>query len=193
MTHQKKDFADSTGQPKEATSSQRVYDAVRELRGLGMEATRHTVAELTGLRMTTVDDRLRHLVEDEQRLRRTVRGCYELTDQYPPPRPMSLTILTDGCVKTEIGDDVQTLTPAEARAFARALGGFLDDARVLEASRAQLMVATELAENVERLRRANLPKKVMRLQRQLQACQATLRELHAKGAKDERQMEFGLG
>ena len=193
MTHptESQEISENTApRVKEATSAQRVYEAVRELRGLGLEATRHTVSEMTGLKMTIVDDRLRYLVEDDQRLRRTVRGCYELTEQYPPPRPMSITILTDGCVKTEIGNDVHTLTPAEARAFARALGGFLDDARMLEASRAQLMVATELAENVERLRRANLPSKVQKLQRQLQACQTTLRALHSHSVKNNAQMEL---
>lgn len=55
------------------STTQRVYDAVQELRELGQEATRHTVAQLTGLKMSVVDDRLRTLA-DEGRLRRLVRG-----------------------------------------------------------------------------------------------------------------------
>ena len=41
------------------SSTDQIYAAVQELRELGQEATRHTIAQLTGLKMTVVDDRLR--------------------------------------------------------------------------------------------------------------------------------------
>ena len=41
------------------SSTDQIYTAVQELRELGQEATRHTIAQLTGLKMTVVDDRLR--------------------------------------------------------------------------------------------------------------------------------------
>ena len=96
------------------SSTDQIYAAVQELRELGQEATRHTIAQLTGLKMTVVDDRLRTLADDG-RLRRLVRGVYDLEKPYPPPRPMFFGILADGFVKVEVGDDVLTLSPTEAR------------------------------------------------------------------------------
>lgn len=168
MTTQTKDNH-AASQP---TSTQRVYDAVQELRALGQEATRHTVAQLTGLKMSVVDDRLRTLVHDE-RLTRTVRGVYELAKQYPPPRPMFFGILADGFVKVEVGDDVLTLSPEEARTMGRGLGGFAEDARVLESTRAQHGAVTELTTHLKKHSRLvaeqveHLKKEVRHLKTQL--------------------------
>lgn len=141
------------GQPgKPQTSTQRVYDAVCELRGLDQIATRETVAELTGLKLAIVDDRLRALVDDEK-LKRLLRGVYELVETFPPPRPMSCSILDTGLVKFEIGDQVLDLSPREARTATRLLGGFSDDARVIESTKQHLFLATELAAQVEALKR----------------------------------------
>lgn len=54
-------------------SSTAILEAAQELHAQGEYVTRHTLAELTGLPLTTVDDRLRNLVEDGQ-LKRLVRG-----------------------------------------------------------------------------------------------------------------------
>lgn len=126
----------------EMNSTQRVYDAVQELRELGQEATRHTVAQLTGLKMSVVDDRLRALADDG-RLRRLVRGVYDLEKPYPPPRPMFFGILADGFVKVEVGDDVLTLSPTEARRLARGLGGFAEDSRLLDLNRVFAQMAPQ--------------------------------------------------
>lgn len=134
--------------PKAITSTQRVFDAVRDLREVDQTATRETVAELTGLKMSVVDDRLRALVDDGK-LKRLLRGIYELVETYPEPRPIYCGILHSGMVKMEVGEDVLTLTPSEARRAARALGGFAEDARVIESTKAHLFLATELAAKVE--------------------------------------------
>lgn len=134
---------------KEITSTQRVLDAVRDLRELDQIATRETVADLTGLKMGIVDDRLRALVDDGK-LKRLLRGIYELVEQWPEPRELSCTMLSTGWVKLELGDDLLKLTPTEARRAARALGGFAEDARVIESTRTHLFLATELAAKVER-------------------------------------------
>ena len=133
---------------KSITSTQRVLDAVRDLRELDQIATRETVAELTGLKMGIVDDRLRALVDDGK-LKRLLRGIYELVETYPEPRELSCTMLSTGWVKLELGDDMLKLTPTEARRAARALGGFAEDARVIETTRSHLFLATELAAKVE--------------------------------------------
>lgn len=129
------------------SSTELVYQAVTELRELEQVATRESVTELTGLKLSIVDDRLRTLVNDG-RLKRLIRGVYELAQPYLPARPMFFGILTDGRVKLEIGDDVLTLTPHEARRMARAMGGFAEDARVLESTRQHLIVAADLTAKV---------------------------------------------
>ena len=148
MTTQTKDNH-AASQP---TSTQRVYDAVRDLREVDQIATRETVAELTGLKMSVVDDRLRTLVDDG-RLRRLLRGVYEMVEVFPPPRNTYAGIMQNGMVKVEVGEEVWTLTPSEARRVARVLGGFAEDARILESSRAHLFLATELAAKVEKMER----------------------------------------
>lgn len=135
--------------PKAVTSTQRVFDAVRDLRELDQIATRDTVAELTGLKLAIVDDRLRALVDDGK-LKRLLRGVYELVETFPEPRELSCSMLSNGWVKLELGDDLLELTPTEARRAVRALGGFAEDARVIESTKAHLFLATELAAVVEK-------------------------------------------
>lgn len=140
---------ESASAPKAITSTQRVFDAVRDLRELDQIATRDTVAEVTGLKLSIVDDRLRTLVDDGK-LKRLLRGVYELVETFPEPRTIYCGILPNGMVKLEVGESVETFTPSEARRAARALGGFAEDARVIESTRAHLFMATELAAKVER-------------------------------------------
>ena len=75
------------------TSTQRIYEAVRELRQLEQTATRESVADLTGLPLSIVDDRLRALVDDGK-LKRLLRGIYDLVEHFAPPRPMSCALLS---------------------------------------------------------------------------------------------------
>lgn len=95
-------------------STERIFSAVRELRAAEQIATRETVAALTGLKLSIVDDRLRALVDDG-RLKRLIRGVYELVEAYPAPCAISKTVLPNGYVKYEIGDELITLTPKEDR------------------------------------------------------------------------------
>ena len=69
-------------------STEQVYAAVQELREQGQIANRESVMELTGLKLSIVDDRLRALVDDG-RLRRLIRGVYELVKTYRA-RPSAL-------------------------------------------------------------------------------------------------------
>ena len=132
-------------------STERVYEAVRELRSLEQIATRETVAELTGLKLSVVDDRLRALVDDGK-LKRVLRGIYEVVEQYPPARAISKTILSDGSVKLEIGDELLTLTPSEDRALALLQAGAAAQVAAIETGRAHLFLATELTAKVEAAR-----------------------------------------
>ena len=54
---------------------------------------------------------------------RVLRGVYVPVEVHPPARSISKTVLTDGTVKIEIGDEVLTLTPREDRALAMLQAG----------------------------------------------------------------------
>lgn len=136
--------------PKAITSTRRVYDAVRELRAQEQIATRETVAELTGLKLSVVDDRLRALTDDG-RLKRLLRGVYELVEVYPPARIMSKTILPGGLVKIEIGDEILTLTPAEDRTLALLQAGAAAQVAAIESGRQHVILATEIQSRIESL------------------------------------------
>lgn len=143
---------------KPISSTTRVFDAVRELRGLEQIATRETVGELTGLKMAVVDDRLRTLVDDGK-LKRLLRGVYELVEEYPASRNISKTILDSGYVMIEItgrqgADDlVLHLTPSEDRSLSMLCVGAAGQAILINSTNQHLFLATELAAKVEKLER----------------------------------------
>lgn len=141
-----------THTPAAITSTQRVLDAVLELHSLEQVATRETVHDLTGLKLTVVDDRLGVLVDDGK-LKRVLRGVYVPVETFPPARDISKTILTDGRVKYEIGDDVLTLTPKEDRALSSLTAGAASQAIAIESARQTSMLVTELAAQLERIKR----------------------------------------
>lgn len=137
---------------KPIPSTERIFQAVRELRAMDQIATRETVAELTGLKLSVVDDRLRNLVDDG-RLKRLLRGVYELVESFPEPRAISKTVLPNGAVVYDIGDDVWTLSPQEARVLAELSMGAAGTAVLINSTNQHLYLATELAAKVERLER----------------------------------------
>lgn len=134
------------------TSTQRVYDAVCDLHALEQVATRETVAELTGLKLTIVDDRLSTLVDDE-RLKRVLRGIYVPVEAFAPARDISKTIVSNGLVKYEIGDWVLTLTPREERRLAELSSGVLTQAIGIESSRQTSILITEMAAKLKKIER----------------------------------------
>lgn len=137
----------STSKP--IPSTERIYQAVRELRAMDQVATRETVAELTNLKLSVVDDRLRNLVDDGK-LKRLLRGVYELVESFPEPRAISKTVLPNGAVVYDIGDDVWTLSPQEARVLAELSMGAAGTAVLINSTNQHLFLATELAAKVEK-------------------------------------------
>ena len=71
------------------------------------------VAE-SGISPHVVKDRCKELVESQE-IERVSRGVYGAVKVFKPPRPISKTVLADGEVVLEIGDDVVHLTPQEER------------------------------------------------------------------------------
>lgn len=137
------------------SSTNLIFQAVQELRSLDQIATRETVAELTGLKQTIVDDRLRAL-HDDGKLRRVMRGVYEIVASYPPPRAISKTILPDGLVKLEVGDEILTLTPREDRMLAALQFGTAEQAVQIAAGRQISQLMTECISGFGRKHAQNL-------------------------------------
>ena len=138
---------------KAITSTQRIYDAVCELHALEQVVTRETVAELTGLKLTVVDDRLGALVDDEK-IKRVLRGVYVPVEQHPPARRISRTVLPDGTAMIEIGDDVVVhLTPKEDRALAQLQSGAATQAIAIESARQTSILVAEMAAKLQRIER----------------------------------------
>ena len=153
MQHSTIDKIESTATAsKPIPSTERIFQAVRELRAMDQIATRDTVAELTGLKLSVVDDRLRTLVDDGK-LKRLLRGVYELVESFPEPRAISKTVLPTGAVVYDIGDDVWTLSPQEARVLAELSMGAAGTAVLINSTNQHLYLATELAAKVEKLER----------------------------------------
>lgn len=135
-------------------STQRVYDAICELHSLEQVATRETIVELTGLKLAIVDDRLRALIEAD-RVKRVIRGIYVPVEVHPVARTISKTVLPDGTVKIEIGDDVLTLTPKEDRALAMLQAGAATHATAIQASLQMLERSAEFQVVLDRMEKAS--------------------------------------
>lgn len=121
-----------------------VLDAARDLHAQDQLVTREALAELTDLKLSLIDDRTRALVDDGH-LYRAQRGVFVPTVVHPPARTMSKTILDDGWVKIEIGDEILTLTPKENRYLAELQAGALAQVTAIEAGRQAAVVHAELA------------------------------------------------
>ncbi|TEU23354.1 type IV toxin-antitoxin system AbiEi family antitoxin domain-containing protein [Alkanindiges illinoisensis] len=92
-----------------------VLEAIEDLHAQEQIVTRETLAELTQLKLTVIDDRLAYLVDSGQ-IHRVQRGVFVPAPVHKPARIISKIVLPGGIVKLEIGDDyVLTLTPREAR------------------------------------------------------------------------------
>ncbi|WP_395146977.1 hypothetical protein ACF3N0_08780 [Moraxella atlantae] len=130
-----------------------VLDAVNELHSLEYVATRATITELTGLKQSLVDDCLKHLC-DEMLIRRVERGCYAPVQRFPAPRAMWQTVLPDGTVKLEIGDEhILTLTPREARMIGMMMAGFMMQAHNIAIESHTGALANSVQQDVAMLRR----------------------------------------
>lgn len=134
------------------SSKELVLEAVRELYAQEQIVTRETLAEHTGLTMTVVDDRIAVLVDDGQVIR-VQRGVFIPAPTWPAARPISKTILPDGFVKIEIGDEVLTLTPRESRALGELTAAAAQQFAAIELGRQANEVTAELAQRITTLRR----------------------------------------
>ena len=99
------------------SNAEAILEAIEDLHNQEQIVTRETLAQLTNLKLSIIDDRLSYLV-DSGYIIRVQRGVFVPAPKHRPSRLMSKTVLPDGTVKIDIGDDeVLTLTPREARAL----------------------------------------------------------------------------
>lgn len=129
-----------------------VFEAVCDLHAREQIVTRETLAEVTGLKLVTIDDRLGHLV-DLERIRRVQRGVFVPLEQHKPARPISRTMLPDGSTVVEIGDEVLHLTPRESRMLGEAMAGSGHQFAAIEVGNQAAVLAAELAAKVRKLER----------------------------------------
>ncbi len=104
------------------TTKQQILDAIHDLHNAEQLVTREALQEVTGLKLTIVDDRVATLVDDGMVIRKG-RGVFVPAIQHPPARPISKTVMPNGTVKIEIGDSVLELTPREDRMLASIQAG----------------------------------------------------------------------
>lgn len=108
--------------PKPRSNAEVVLGAIEDLHAREQIVTREILAELTGLKLTTIDDRLGHLV-DTGKIRRVQRGVFVPLEQHRPARPISRTLCPDGTTVLEVGDTVMILSPRESRMIGELMAG----------------------------------------------------------------------
>lgn len=96
------------------TKKQQILEAVIDLHSKEIPAGCATIAKMLGIKQSVVNDALKTLADDEV-IYRVANGVYAPVAQHPPARQIWKAVLPDGTVKLDIGDDVLTLTPKEAR------------------------------------------------------------------------------
>ena len=108
--------------PKPRSTAEVVMGAIEDLHAREQIVTREILSELTGLKLTTIDDRLGHLV-DTGKIRRVQRGVFVPLEQHRPARPISRTLCPDGTTVLEVGDTVMILSPRESRMIGELMAG----------------------------------------------------------------------
>jgi len=137
---------------KRVSSTNVVLEALQDLHSQEQIATREAIAAFTGLKDAVVDDRLKHLV-NEGLAARVQRGIYVPVEQHPPARHISKTILPDGTVKIDIGDQVLTLTPREDRMLANLFAGVTLQSAAIELGHHTALMSSTLNSRLNRLER----------------------------------------
>ncbi len=129
-----------------------VLEAVQDIHAREQIVTRETLAELTGLKLTTIDDRLGYLL-DNGKIRRVQRGVFVPMEQHKPARLITRTLLPDGTTVLEIGDTVMQLTPRESRVLGELMAGSGQQYAAIQIGHEAEFMAATLSAKVRRLER----------------------------------------
>lgn len=142
-------------EPKPPVSEQstptlmRVFEVIRQIYDAGGEPTRERIAEISGLKLTTVDDRIKELRREGYISPQ--KQSYRPTQVHAPARACSVTFMPDGMTKIELGDYVMMMVPAEAREMGLALQGKALEATALQAHHTLNAALVEIATKLRRV------------------------------------------
>lgn len=128
-----------------------ILDCITDLSNHEKGISRQRVHQLTGIPLSIIDDHMKRMKDEKGILRLLLNGTYELVQKFPPPRPISRTVLAGGMCKLEIGDTCEEISPSEG-----AIIGELFYAAAVRIQ--QLHGEREVYDDVQRLKReaANL-------------------------------------
>lgn len=98
----------------EISNKDMIYDAIVAMRDNQQHATRESLLSVLNLKRSVIDDNINTLIR-EGKIYTVIRGVYAPLFEHPPTRVISKTPLICGMVVVDIGNDVWTLTPQEAR------------------------------------------------------------------------------
>ncbi len=132
------------------TTKQQILDAIQDLHNREQMVTREALQELTGLKLTIIDDRVAALVDEGLVIRKN-RGVFVPAEQHPPARPISKTVMPNGMIKIEIGDVVLDLTPREDRALASIQAGTAVEFAVIGAGQEMYAQVSAMRTRITRL------------------------------------------
>ncbi|ENU80611.1 hypothetical protein F975_01665 [Acinetobacter sp. ANC 3789] len=135
------------------SNAELLLEAIEDLHNQEQIVTRETLSQLTGLKLSIIDDRLSYLV-DSGYIIRVQRGVFVPAPKHRPSRLMSKTVLPDGTVKIDIGDnDVLTLTPREARALGNLMVAEAMQYSNIEMGHHMAILQSEVTNQVRKLNR----------------------------------------
>ena len=144
----------STTTEEKRTTRQIIWGALVDLRAQQQIATRQVLAEVTGLKLVTIDDHLNRMVDDGD-LFRPVAGVVEIIDKMPPPRAVSVTDTPEKACIIEVGDEMFRLWPEELRILAVRLSGSAVQYSNIQYGRETGVAMAEMLSVVRKLEREN--------------------------------------
>lgn len=98
-----------------------VFEAIRQIHDAGGEPTRERIHQITGLKLSTVDDRIKVLRGEG--MIAMAKQCYRPVHTHAPARDVIIGHLNNGMTMLEVGSCVLHLVPAEAHQVAQGLAG----------------------------------------------------------------------
>lgn len=144
-------FLQAAPEEKRATGTI-VWEAIIDLTNDERSISRQILRDATGLSLTWIDDHVNRL-ETAGKIIKVGKGLIELVHEFPPARHASITELTNGAVKLELGDAYLELAPKEARTLGRLLAGHARQFEDIEGSNKALIRTAELADRIRDLER----------------------------------------
>lgn len=160
-THRARDGGVDLGTTEETPTLMLVFEAIRQIHDAGGEPTRERIVAMTGLKPTTVDDRIKVLRGEG--MISPLKQCYRPLHQHVAAQAVSCTAMADGVLKIEKGDQLLTLVPAEARQLGSMLAGKALEASALERVHEMEARMVEMAQQVRDVERRYKALKAIKL------------------------------